>query len=131
MNMAKDNMAQREQASGQPERRSRWCHYRWFLLSFACAVFLIVMGLTGPGEPLDGVILWTGIAAAVWTVGQSAYSAISIWCIRVGTEQYFDAVCNGRWLYPGEQVAMADYWKWCRAQGWHFWWRVMRKNHRV
>ncbi|CAH2809062.1 MAG: unnamed protein product [uncultured Paraburkholderia sp.] len=81
---------------------------------------LIVIDHFGPGDHLDRVITWTGIAGTSWTVGQSAYFEIGRPCYRAGLEQYFAAVWNRNCSDRGDEIKPGNYQQWWKAQGWRF-----------
>lgn len=133
MSSAKENMLALEQdpVTAQEMRRSErwryWRVYRWLLLSVASAGLLIAMGYFGPGDPLNTVILWTGIVGLVCALAQGIYTGISMWSYRAGLELYFEAKWNRCCADRGDQIP-SGFRKWRRAQGWRFWWKVLQKN---
>lgn len=137
MGNAQENMAALEQDTpAEPEarrakKRSIWRMYCWALLSSLCSGSLIAIGRFGPGDPLNSVVTWIGIAGLIANLIQSAWFEISRWRFRAGLEPYFEAVRNRACMGHGDPATFRDYRKWCRAQGWRFWWKVLRKNHRV
>ncbi|WP_143135494.1 hypothetical protein [Burkholderia ubonensis] len=53
----------------------------------------------------------------VWTVGQSACHAVSIWFVRNGLELYFDTCWHGDCQERGKEMTPRNFRKWARAQG--------------
>lgn len=76
------------------KKRSIWRVYRWALLSSICSGSLIAIGHFGPGDPLNSVVTWIGIARLIANLIQNAWFEISRWRFRAGLEPYFEAVRN-------------------------------------
>lgn len=110
------------------EKRSAWRAHRWRLMPLVCALILVVGSMPMP-YPLDRIWGGVGILGVVWTVGQSACHAVSIWFVRNGLELYFDTCWHGDCRERGKEMTPRNFRKWARAQGGRYWWRVLRKRH--